>query len=133
MRFRALRKMWHVYERAIPFMAAVFSSRGLGSKEGRTLIRGKARRIAISFFPSYARHLQRKHGLTGGCTSCGASCNLLFRCPHWDSASHLCTVYEDRPNICKLFPITPADIKDRAIVLKDQPCGFEFKSPKKPS
>ena len=73
--------------------------------------------------------LRKKYGIVGGCTGCGASCNLLFRCPHWDAKTHLCTVYEDRPNICKVFPITPADIRDRNIVLKTQPCGFSVKSP----
>ena len=121
---------WHVIERTMPFFyVAFFTRRGLVSRDGRQLIWGKARRVFISFFPSWAHALRKKYGMEGGCTSCGASCNLLFRCPHWDSSTHLCTVYEHRPNICKLFPITPADIRDRNIVLKDKPCGYTFKSP----
>ena len=128
---RWLTKSRHVIERTIPFLVVSFSKRGLGSHSGRLLIWGKARRVFISFFPSWAMALRKKHGFTGGCTSCGASCNLLFRCPHWNAQTHLCSVYEDRPNICKLFPITPADIRDRNLVLKDVPCGYKLpaKSP----
>ena len=45
--------------------------------------------------PGLASHLKRKHDLTGGCTSCGASCNLLFKCPHWTEGSRRCSIYED--------------------------------------
>ena len=79
----------------------------------RTIIWGKIRRTMIGCVPGLALHLKRKHGLTGGCTSCGASCNLLFRCPHWDEESRLCSIYEDRPIVCRLFPITPSDLRDR--------------------
>ena len=56
-------------------------------RPGRTIIRGKIRRAMIGCVPGLASNLRRKHGLTGGCTSCGASCNLLFTCPHWDKES----------------------------------------------
>jgi len=123
---RPFRQMWHVCERTPPFLRAFFSPRGIWSRDGRTLILGKCRRIAISFFPPLAHFLQRHYGLTGGCQSCGASCKLLFQCPHWNDQSHLCSVYEDRPNICRFFPITPADIRDRNLILKDKDCGFTF-------
>lgn len=124
---RLFRKSVHVYERTIPFLRITFSRNGLGSSDGRQLIRGKARRVFLSFFPALVKHLQKKHGIQGGCVSCGASCNLMFQCPHWDTETHLCTVYEDRPNICRFFPITPADIEDRNIILKGKSCGFTFK------
>ncbi len=123
---RPFRQLWHVCERTPPFVMAFFSRRGILSSNGRTLLRGKTRRIFISFIPPLARYLQKKNGLTGGCVSCGASCKLLFQCPHWDDKSHLCSVYNDRPNICRFFPITPQDIKDRDLVLKDKTCGFTF-------
>ncbi len=122
---RITTQTWHLYERTVPFVKVSLSREGLGSNVGRTLIWGKLRRLVISFFPGWAAKLRSKHGLVGGCTSCGASCNLLFRCPHWDATTHLCTVYELRPTICKTFPITPADIRDRNLVLKDKPCGFK--------
>lgn len=126
-RFRPARRMWHLWERTIPFLVIAFSKDGLGSRDGRTLILGKFRRMLISTVPPLARALQKKYGIQGSCTSCGASCRLLFQCPHWDSRSHLCSVYEDRPSICRLFPITPGDIKERDIVLKSKSCGFTFK------
>lgn len=132
--FRPLRQFWHLCERTLPFLSAVFSRRGLFSADGRTLIAGKARRIFISFFPPLARYLQKYYGLTGGCQSCGASCALLFQCPHWDTQTRLCTVYNDRPNICRLFPITPADIRDRALASSNgMGCGFAFKKAHRPS
>lgn len=128
--FRYLRKWRHVFERTPPFLRVVFSSQGLPSPVGRKLIWGKFRRFIFSVVPPFAVYLQKKYGLSGGCVSCGASCKLLFRCPHWDDRSHLCTVYEDRPNICRLFPITPADIRDRNLVLAGKDCGFTFKKEK---
>jgi hypothetical protein len=122
-----LTKTRHVWERTVPFLKVSFSKNGLGSTAGRKLILGKLRRIFICSIPGYAEKLKAKHNISGGCVSCGASCNLLFRCPHWDEKTHLCTVYELRPDVCKRFPITPADIDDRNIILKEKPCGFNFK------
>ncbi len=128
-KFGAVRRFWLVLERVPPFVAAAFSARdGLLSARGRTLIRGKIRRSFLSLCPPLARALQQKHGLAGGCSSCGASCNLLFQCPHWDARSRLCSVYEDRPAVCRLFPITPSDIRDRDLVAPGLRCGFSFRS-----
>jgi hypothetical protein len=110
----------------VPFFIAIFSRKGLLSWNGRVLIRGKFRRIFLTSIPPLARYLQRYYGLQGECQSCGVSCNLLNRCPHWDPNSRLCTVYELRPNTCRLFPITPADLRDRDLVLAGQSCGFQF-------
>jgi len=108
------------------FLGVLFTKKGLFSAAGRQQFWGKARRTTLSFFPAYAKKLQKKHGLSGGCTSCGASCNLMFQCPHWNQTTHLCGVYEDRPEVCSLFPITPKDISDRTLVRQDVPCGFTF-------
>lgn len=129
---RKIRQVWHLIERSWPFFVVAFSSRGIISRDGRQLIRGKLRRAIQSLNPAYARRLQIKHGMTGGCVSCGASCNLLIQCPHWDAQTHLCTVYEDRPSICRTFPITPKDIADRNLVIKDKSCGFKFAPKAKP-
>lgn len=128
-KMRPLRRAWYIAQIFVPFLGAFFSRNGLFSAEGRLLILGKARRSFLSLFPPFARSLQKKYGLVGGCQSCGASCKLMFQCPHWDDKSHLCSIYEDRPNICRLFPMTPSDIRDRNIVLKKQTCGFEFRKP----
>lgn len=124
---RPFRQLWLIYEITVAFFVVAFTKKGFFSADGRQLIGGKARRIFISFVPPLAHYLQKKYALTGGCTSCGASCKLLFQCPHWDDKSHLCSVYEDRPNVCRFFPITPKDIEDRNLILKDIPCGFDFK------
>ena len=113
-----------------PFFAVLFTRRGLFSAAGRQLIVGKFRRVFLSSFPAMAKRLQKRYGLEGGCRSCGASCKLLFQCPHWDERSNLCSVYEDRPNICRLFPITPKDIEDRNLVGVEGHCGFRFKGAK---
>lgn len=95
-------------------------------KSGRTLIRGKIRRWAICLVPGLAAYLKRKHGITGGCISCGASCNLLFRCPQWNVETRLCTIYADRPLTCRQFPITPSDLADRSLAANGTPCGHSF-------
>jgi hypothetical protein len=95
-------------------------------KTERRIIWGKIRRAIICCVPGLALHLQRKHGLAGGCVSCGASCNLLFRCPHWDEKSRLCSIYDDRPLTCRVFPITPSDISDRDLASTTTRCGYSF-------
>jgi len=127
---RRLRQTWHVLERSPQFFAVVFSREGLGCAQGRILIWGKFRRFALTAFPPVARHLRDHYRLFGGCQSCGTSCNLLCRCAHWDERTRLCTVYEDRPNVCRFFPVTPADLRDRDLAQKDVPCGFEFRPPR---
>lgn len=126
LKIRPIRRFWHLMERVPPFLSAAFSPVGLASPAGRQLILGKFRRGFISFVPPLARWLQTKYGLKAGCSGCGASCRLLFQCPHWDAQSRLCSVYEDRPSICRLFPITPADIRDRDLVSSKEECGFVF-------
>jgi hypothetical protein len=124
----AIRQLWRV---APSFVTAVFSREGMLTREGRILIRGKFRRLLICSVPPLARHLGAHYGLQGGCDSCGASCNLLFRCPYWDSDSRFCTVYESRPRVCRMFPITPTDLRDRNLVLRHTVCGFHFAAGKK--
>lgn len=124
----AIRQLWRVVP---PFITAVFSREGMLTREGRILIRGKFRRLLICSVSPLARHLRTHYGLQGGCNSCGASCNLLFPCPHWDTDSGLCTVYESRPRVCRIFPITPADLRDRDLVLRQTVCGFHFAVEKK--
>lgn len=126
---RPIRRLLYIARIFEAFFAVAFTRQGLGSAAGRQLIWGKLRRSFITQFPAWARALQKKHGLQGGCISCGASCKLLFQCPHWNESSHLCNIYEDRPNACRFFPMTPSDISDRNLVLKEKACGFRFDRP----
>jgi hypothetical protein len=126
MQHRWFRRSVYNMERFPPFFKVCLSREGFGSSKGRQLIWGKFRRACLSLVPPLCRSLHRKYQLSGGCVSCGASCKLLFQCPHWDESTHLCGVYEDRPSICRLFPITPADIQDRNLVLPEKSCGFKF-------
>src|SRR6266404_3495583 len=125
-RMRRWVRFRHVLERTWPFLRACFSRAGLGCARGRRLIRGKLRRWALSTVPPLARALQRHYGSVGGCRQCGASCNLLFACPHWSEQDQLCTVYDDRPSVCRLFPITPGDLAERDLVQPATACGFAF-------
>ena len=51
----------------------------------------------------------------GDCNRCGACCELLFKCPflkkHEDGTT-TCGIYEDRPNQCRLFPISRRDLDE---------------------
>ena len=105
---------------------------GLRSRTGRVLIWGKIRRSAIVCVPGLGARLQRKHGLAGGCAQCGASCNLLMRCPQWDPDTRLCRIYESRPPVCRLFPMTPADLRDVELATEGGRCGHHFEQGEQP-
>ena len=116
------------YVRAL-LEVALFSRHGIWSSSGRTLLWGKLRRILICLVPGLGAALQRHHKLSGGCVRCGTSCNLLVRCPHWIESTGLCGIYADRPDVCRLFPITPADMRDLALAKSDVICGYSFGRP----
>jgi hypothetical protein len=124
---RVLRRIRNalVYARAM-ISALVARPDVLFQQSGRTILWGKIRRAAICLIPGLALQLKHKHGLAGGCVSCGTSCNLLFRCPHWDPSSHLCSIYDDRPMTCRQFPMTPADLLDRDLASGTMGCGYRF-------
>jgi hypothetical protein len=124
---RAFRRVGYLarYMRAFMWTIAV-NPKTIFRKTERTIIWGKIRRTIIVCVPGLASHLKRKYGLSGACISCGASCNLLLKCPHWNEGSRLCSIYDDRPLTCRLFPITPSDIRDRELVSNGNPCGYSF-------
>ena len=64
----------------------------------------------------------------GACTNCGACCKILFKCPAFreTNAGGWCTIYDDRPGVCALFPINEKDIRERDIVMPERGCGFTF-------
>jgi len=125
--WRVLRRLRYLASYLRSFMwVVVLRPEVLWRQTERTILWGKIRRAAICCVPGLALHLKRKHRLTGGCTSCGTSCNLLLRCPHWDEPSRLCSIYDDRPLTCRLFPITPSDLKDRDLASSGPRCGYAF-------
>lgn len=107
-------------------LQAVLSRGGLFSKAGRTLLAGKIRRFLLTLFPPAAERLRAAYGISGECHNCGACCQLLLRCPHWNAEALRCAAYAQRPNICRLFPITPKDLKDATYVPGAPECGFRF-------
>lgn len=88
---------------------------------------GKVRRFfLIHVFKERAdEDLRRRRG---ACTQCGACCRLLFKCPGFKETETggWCTVYNDRPGNCALFPINEKDLRDRNIVMPERACGFTF-------
>jgi len=130
---RVVRSVVHVVSYTAVFTLWVIRSPdGLRSRTGRLLVWGKIRRSAIVCVPGLGARLRRKHGLSGECAQCGASCNLLMRCPQWDPATHLCRIYESRPPVCRLFPITPADLRDVELSTGGAPCGHRFERDERP-
>ena len=124
---RAFRRIRHLARYLHAFMRMILvDPEVIWRKTDRTIFWGKIRRVLIGCIPGLAFRLKRKHGLTGGCISCGASCNLLLQCPHWDEESRLCSIYDDRPITCRLFPITPSDIRDRDLASNSTTCGYSF-------
>jgi hypothetical protein len=77
------------------------------------------------------RDMQRRRGQ---CNRCGASCKLLFRCPAFDDSdgSPKCLIYNDRPGVCGLFPISEKDIEERNLVSPSVPCGYVFVNESRP-
>jgi len=106
---------------------------GVRSAVGRRLLWGKLRRLAICSVPGLPERLQARHGLGGGCVGCGASCNLMLRCPHWNPADGRCSIYADRPATCRTFPITPADLEDLRRARSATVCGYRFAVDAQPS
>jgi hypothetical protein len=54
----------------------------------------------------------------GGCARCGRCCR---HCPFHDEKRGACRIYRMRPDVCRMFPLTPEDVKDIPT------CGFRFK------
>lgn len=124
---RSIRRICYItHYLALLGKAVLKKDGGIWQRQGRLLIAGKVRRALICLVPGLPEALQKKYGMTGGCRSCGVSCNLLIRCPHWDFETRLCSIYEDRPLTCRTFPITPADLKEVALANAPLGCGYNF-------
>ncbi len=90
---------------------------------------GKLRRsLLVALRKNTVVHsLERRRG---ECLRCGSCCKILFRCPYYDDSNGrpLCTIYDDRPGVCGLFPIDERDVQDRDIVNPFVRCGYRFEA-----
>lgn len=90
-------------------------------------VNGKWRRYAlVTWHPEYVRAWAERR--LGECNRCGACCNFIFRCPHYEElpdGSANCRVFAAgsrlRPEQCARFPIDPIDLESVADV-----CSYSF-------
>ncbi|MFH1403365.1 MAG: YkgJ family cysteine cluster protein [Candidatus Altiarchaeota archaeon] len=54
----------------------------------------------------------------GNCVRCGGCC---LGCPFYVKKDSSCRIYKRRPDICRMFPLSPKDIKNIPS------CGFSFR------
>lgn len=91
------------------------------------MIWGKIRRAWLIAFRR--KRVEEKLALRrGACSRCGACCKILFKCPAYDDSdgNPKCMIYNDRPGVCGLFPLDPADLRERDIVMPGTKCGYYF-------
>lgn len=91
------------------------------------MVWGKIRRAWLIAFQK--NKVEEKLALRrGNCTRCGACCKILFRCPAYDESNGepKCLIYNDRPGVCSLFPLDPADLRERNVVMPEKKCGYWF-------
>ena len=90
---------------------------------------GKVRRFWYGIFcrDYIVRASERR---SGECRRCGASCKLMIYCPSLNECvdPNECVRHTTRPKNCRIFPVDEADLRDRDLVMPDQPCGFAFAS-----
>jgi hypothetical protein len=93
-------------------------------KEHHMLIqlRGKVRRAVVGTMLSEEDRAGIAGARQGECNRCGACCKILFTCPFLveDNGLFSCSVYDQRPPSCRLFPMVPADLRE-----VDR-CAFSF-------
>lgn len=93
------------------------------SDESGRLLEGKVRRQALlANDPAYVAAMAARR--TGSCNRCGACCRALFECPHYVAGTG-CTAYENRPEVCRAFPIDQRDLDDFAAI--GTACSFSFR------
>jgi uncharacterized protein len=84
---------------------------------------GKIRRFfLIKFKKQYLE--QQMEQRQGECNQCGSCCELLFKCPFLvkvEDGSTLCSIYENRPKQCDVFPID-----DKCLSEVDFDCTYTF-------
>jgi Fe-S-cluster containining protein len=60
--------------------------------------------MLIPLTPKQARERSERFGGTNGERFVWADRGHHFTCKHWDEESRLCTIYPDRPDMCRGYP-----------------------------
>lgn len=47
--------------------------------------------------------------ITGNCVQCGKCCEF-YNCPLWDKVNKVCSIYNNRPVACRMWPHRQSDI-----------------------
>jgi hypothetical protein len=60
----------------------------------------------------------------GECKGCGACCRSSFPCPflYEKDGKSLCSIHETKPDVCKIYPFTEADVVPHTA----GKCGYYF-------
>ena len=97
------------------------------------LVWGKLRRAYRCFvhMDSVRKGHARRHG---ECKRCGRCCFMVFRCPFYymEAGVPACRIHNNKPRVCRLFPIDERDLRDRDLVAQKIPCGYSFDQSENP-
>ena len=85
---------------------------------------GKMRRFWLVWFRKayVAQQVERRQG---ECNQCGNCCELLFKCPFLiksESGDTLCSIYENRPNNARHFPLTSGVCQKSISIARTRSC-----------
>lgn len=94
----------------------------------RRMLRGKLRRFWLVHFRRRTVEGVLLPRRKSTCARTGACCQFGFGCPAYDAPHQVCTIHPYKPLVCKLFPITGEDLKDRDFVDRNTKCGYSFDS-----
>jgi hypothetical protein len=68
--------------------------------------------------------LEARSRRSGACARCGRCCQ---HCPFHNAKRGECRIYRLRPDICRMFPLVPEDIRHI------KTCGYSFKDNDQPA
>lgn len=104
----------------------LFKMTAIPTPINRRLMRGKIRRWWLVYFRrDYVETVllpRRKEG----CQRTGACCEMGFGCPAFDAERRICQIHPHKPLVCKLYPLTEEDLKERDLIYPGKKCGYSF-------
>lgn len=92
----------------------------------RRLMRGKIRRWWFVYFRRNYVETVLLPRRREGCQRTGACCEIGFGCPAFDAKGRLCKIHPYKPLVCKLYPLTEEDLKERDLIYPAKKCGYSF-------